>query len=538
MKVAAILPALALLAGTLGAQAPAAKPGSIEGTVTNSVTGEPVKKARVSLLATSFTTTTDAAGRFHLDSVGPGSYVISADHDGFMGTSNSAHQPSWPVTVAEEQHVHDVAIKLVPMAVVSGHVLDENGDPIPRAEVAVLRYSYQSARRRLGPSDRVQTNDLGEFEAINLQPGRYYFQVAVPRIGNIPPHTRWTRPEEAYPITYYPNAHEIAEATPTDVAAGARLSNIDFRLRKVPAYHIRGRVAGQTGGQPNTFDQFSILPSGVRASAIFQSGLQTDGSFDIAGVASGSYEASYSHAVIGKGDTPYPAQSVHVTDSDVNGIVFDLMREVEVSGTIAVEGAGPSTMPIYVALEPSESVFGAGGMAAPDGSFLIKSVPMEVCHLDLRFPPEGYYVKSIQLGDREIKNGEIDLTNGASGPLKIVLASDVGTIDGSVQTADGQPSAGTEVTVAPSEEYDGRTDLLKHATTDSAGHFHIKDVAPGDYRVSAWEIDPDQTSQSAEFRKLFDGKSAAVTVETKGAASVQLNVIGADDIARERSKLP
>jgi hypothetical protein len=35
---------------------------------------------------------------------------------------------------------------------------------------------------------------------------------------------------------------------------------------------------------------------------------------------------------------------------------------------------------------------------------------MEVCHLELRYPPEGYYVKSIYLGDREIKNGDIDLT--------------------------------------------------------------------------------------------------------------------------------
>jgi hypothetical protein len=111
-------------------------------------------------------------------------------------------------------------------------------------------------------------------------------------------------------------------------------------------------------------------------------------------------------------------------------------------------------------------------------------------------------------------------------------------VDGSVQTVDGQPSAGTEVTVAPSEEYDGRMDLLKRATTDAAGHFHIKDVAPGDYRVYAWEIDLDQSTQSAEFRKLFDGKSAAVTVGPKGAASVQLNVIGADDIAKERNKLP
>ena len=34
-----------------------------------------------------------------------------------------------------------VAIKLIPLGTVSGHVLDEDGDPIPRAQIAVERLS-------------------------------------------------------------------------------------------------------------------------------------------------------------------------------------------------------------------------------------------------------------------------------------------------------------------------------------------------------------------------------------------------------------
>jgi hypothetical protein len=147
-------------------------------------------------------------------------------------------------------------------------------------------------------------------------------------------------------------------------------------------------------------------------------------------------------------------------------------------------------------------------------------------------------VKSIRLGDREIKDGEIDLTAGASGPLNILLASDGGAIEGNVQTADGKPSEGTEITVAPSDEYSGRSDLLKRVTTDAAGNFQIKDVAPGDYRVYAWEIDLDQSPRSAEFRKLFEGRRAVVSVGPNAKASVQLNVITTDDISRERSTLP
>jgi hypothetical protein len=100
MKVAAILPVLAMLAAILRAQAPTAKPGSIEGTVTNSVTSDPVKKAAVTL-GDKYTAMTDAAGHFHFDDVPPGEYFLLPEKDGFMAARGG---PLQRVTVAEEQH--------------------------------------------------------------------------------------------------------------------------------------------------------------------------------------------------------------------------------------------------------------------------------------------------------------------------------------------------------------------------------------------------------------------------------------------------
>jgi len=545
VRLAVTLPAWTLVMLSLRAQTPAPKPGSVEGTVVNAVSGAPIKKASVSLerqtepggSAHNFSTQTDTSGRFHFDSVEPGLYVVGAQRDAYMNTQGRYGIPA-PFRVAEEKQVKEVVVKLVPLGVLSGHVFDEDGDPIPRANVTLLSYYYETGRTQLRYAGRAETNDLGEFEIINLQPGRYYLQAAGPPIHNLPVHTRWAQPEEAYPITFYPNVRQISEAAPTNVAPGARVSNLDFHLRKVPAYHIRGKVVGQTASQQEMLDQLRVDTPGARAGAIFQSGLQTDGTFDIPGVANGSYDVSYTHAVIGLSEIRYPPQSVHVVDADLNSLVFAQRPEAEVSGTIAVEGAQAQKLNIYVALDPTKSFYGTGGGAAADGSFHIAPAPMEVCHLDLRFPPEGYYVKSIRFGDREIKNGEIDLTNGSRAPLNILLASDGAAIDGNVQTADGQPAAGTEITVAPSDEYGERSDLLKSATTDTAGNFHVKDVAPGDYRVYAWEIDLDQSPRSAEFRKLFDSRSAAVSVGPNARASVQLNVITAGDIFRERSMLP
>jgi Carboxypeptidase regulatory-like domain len=544
VRLAAILPPLTLVTLLLRAQPPAPKPGSVEGTVVNSASGAPLRKASVWLesqpgpggTAHNLTTQSDASGRFHFDNVEAGLYAVGARRDAYMNTQGRYGVPA-PFRVAEEQQVTDVVVKLVPLGVLSGHVFDEDGQPIPRANVTLLRYFYETGRTQLGAAGGTLTNDLGEFEIINLPPGRYYLQAAGPPVHNLPVHTRWTRREEAYPITFYPNVRQISEAAATDVAPGTHVGNLDFHLRKVPAYHVRGHVVGQTASQQEIFDQLRVNTPGTRFGAISQSGLQADGSFDIPGVANGSFDISYTHLVIGTSGISYPTQSIHVADADVNGLVFAGRAEAEVSGAVSVEGPRPNKLNIYITLDPGNSDSGAGDRSADDGSFQIKSVPMVVCHLDLRFPPEGYYVKSIHLGDREIKDGDIDLTNGASAPLNILLASDGGAIEGHVQTADGLPSAGTEITVAPSDEYGGRSDLLKSATTDAAGNFHVKDVAPGDYRVYGWEIDLDQSPQSADFRKLFDAKSAEVSVGPNAKASVQLNVITADDIARERSTL-
>ena len=81
------------------------------------------------------------------------------------------------ITVAEEQEVKDVAVKLVPLAVVSGRVLDEDGDPMARAQVQALRYVYYGQRgaRQLNPAGFATTNDLGEYQLLDLEPGQILF---------------------------------------------------------------------------------------------------------------------------------------------------------------------------------------------------------------------------------------------------------------------------------------------------------------------------------------------------------------------------
>jgi hypothetical protein len=532
MRIRAIFAALAMFAVILRAQAPAPKPGTVEGVVTNSVTGEPLKKAAVRL-AEKYTAMTDAVGHYRFDNVTPGNYLVNADKGGFQTTSGTPPQ----VTVAEGQTVKDVALKLLPLATVSGHVFDQDGEPIPRAQVAVLRYFYGLARKQLNPVAFAQSNDLGEFEALNLPPGRYYFQVRPSALRNIPPHTRWTHPEEAYPIIFYPNASEAAQATATNIAAGAHMSNIDFRLRKMPAYHIRGTVSDQSA-RPGTDGRVQVETSDLAFGiSIAGAALQADGSFDLRGLGNGSYTVSYFH--FGSGNVFSSGQTVLVSDADVNGVTLAERPSIDVSGTVMVEGPQPNKLEMRINLVSAQGR-GQHRNSGEDteGAFVIKGVAQQAYQLQLSRVPPGKYVKSIRLGDQENNSGEIDLAEHTSASLSIVLGADGGEVDGTVQNASGQPAAATQVTLAPAEEFAARADLLKNAVTDASGNFQITDVAPGEYKVFAWESDLDGSAQSTEFRKPFESKGVAVTVGPKEKASVQVNVITAGEMEKERSKLP
>jgi hypothetical protein len=195
---------------------------------------------------------------------------------------------------------------------------------------------------------------------------------------------------------------------------------------------------------------------------------------------------------------------------------------------------------VQITLSSTKTIGGGGvnAVTGVDGTFSLAAAPPSSYDLQIFNLPPGKYVKSIRFGDREIKDGEIDLTEGAAAPLNIVLGADGGEVDGNVQTAGGQLAPATQVTLAPAEEYGGRSDLLKRTVTDASGNFQIKDLAPGEYKVFAWENDQEGSSQSAEFRKPFEGRSASVTVGPKDKASVQVTVITAGDVEKEMSKLP
>jgi len=73
-----------------------------------------------------------------------------------------------------------------------------------------------------------------------------------------------------------------------------------------------------------------------------------------------------------------------------------------------------------------------------------------------------------------------------------------------------------------------RFDLFKDATTDQHGQFRLKGVAPGEYRIYAWDDVESGAWLDAAFLRNLEGKSETVTVEPKGRQKIELKVIAAE----------
>lgn len=528
-----LLPFLAI--ASLAYANPPQKPGAVEGVVTNSVSGAPIKKALVTLRSllsrnSGYQALSDLAGRFRFDNVTPGDYGIWAEAQGYVRNAGRFFAPSQAVSVEEEKTIKDFSIRLEPLGVISGRVLDENGDPVPGAAVDGLRYSYSREGARLAHRAMATSNDRGEYRLFDLEPGRWYLRITKNMVQpNAKGRVHSALAEMDFLVTFYPGAEREAEAGSIEVAAGAELSQVDVRLRKTRVYHIRGKVI-DAGGQ-------AAAKAWVRIEGVGNVLTRPDGTFDVLGIPPGAYRVE---GEIREGHLLTSGmQQVTIEDRDVNDVIFRLEPAATVRGTAQVEGdPARKLQPVGVVLESLGGMWEAGnGQVQSDGTFAIPNVAPQTYRVTVEHRPMGLYLKSMRWGDQDLSaEGRIDVTPGG-GVLALVFGNDSGTVEGTVQSAGPGPAPIT-VTLAPNGRLAGRFDLVQTVDTQEPGaSFRLENVAPGDYKVFAWELADEDMAESPEFRNLFESKATATAVHAGEHQTVRLTTITAAEVEEARKKL-
>lgn len=278
--------------------------GAIAGVVVAEGTGLPVRRASVTLSGAELrggrSSLTDDQGRFTFQALPAGRFMLMASKAGYVNNAfgaKRAGRPGTPIQLAEGQKLERLSVSLPRGGVITGVVVDENGEPSPNTTVRVLRYVLRTGERTLQQVGQDQTDDRGIYRVFQLQPGEYVVS-AVPRnlsIGGLREtmaaeiealarqvqsarggaglggmgagpgaamltdrlaalQQQMTGMEQqqsvAYAPVYYPGTPSISAASSVMLGIGEERTGVDFQLQLVSTARVSGVIQSAAGALP------------------------------------------------------------------------------------------------------------------------------------------------------------------------------------------------------------------------------------------------------------------------------------------------
>jgi hypothetical protein len=315
---------------------------------------------------------------------------------------------------------------------------------------------------------------------------------------------------------------------------------MDFVVPRTQLFKVSGRVAPPTNvqapppagnvapGPPivNITLGFLRLEGGSGFIAMSQTYDPATGNFELRNIVPGSYAIQ---ANAGNSTARLP---IEVVNADLTNLVLSLSAGVTIQGRVQVAGGAPMpTTPVRIQLKPVFKGlphfvgFVPAAQANPaDGLFRFdRTLPGEY---RATVQAAGHYVKEVRFENSDALNSSFDLSEGRplDPTLDIVLSPNVAQLDGIVMDDRGQPLPGAQAVLVPNQNRD-RFELFKAGTTDQAGRFSMRDVAPGDYKLFAWDSLDNFAYFEPEFISKYETQGKAVHVDESARVSVETKVI-------------
>lgn len=511
----------------------------LSGTVINSLTGEPIRRALVQLYdGGQRSVFTDQDGRFQFNDLAQTMGTsLSARKPGFF-TEQELAQNSLPQKMVEVgPNATPVVLKLVPEAVITGHVHGVDGEPLENMPIKISYFRMVNGRRQWEQRGGASTNEDGEFRIANLTPGKYYV-AAGPSWNRNLMQAGQAPGDEAYPATYFPAARELSAATPIHLAPGQH-PQTDFPLKPATAFLLSGTI---TGYSPAQGVDLQVIDSSGQNPAFSTRLTPQTGQFRIRVVSPGMCILK-AHAYAAQQENLYGEialnvvanlSAIHIELTPALAIPIAIRREErkpQPASSVVTEGEGsierltPSNIPISVHLISTDRLHPdawSSVEAAPDNPLLaVRNVEpgkykVEITSFGL------WYVQSIARGDADLFRDDLIVTPGQEQPIEIVLRDDAATLAGTVQQSGGS-SSGSQATVILVAD---RAPLNPRiAQANERGDFEFSGLAPGEYKAFAFDHVDGLEYANPEALRDYDARASSIVLQPEQQATVKINLI-------------
>jgi Carboxypeptidase regulatory-like domain len=531
----------------------------VQGRVVQEPGGQGIRKVRVALRGGSnqgreqYEATTDETGQFKIGGLEPGVYMVQLERSGYA-PDGKTNRDKTTIKVVAGQDVKDLVFHMLVAGVISGKIVDADGDPLRNVDVMATVSTGRATLGNRAHMSRGATNDLGEYRIADLPPGKYVVQATPPQteVSSPAPKEKDANGRLVYVTTYFPGTLDQRRAVAVEVSAGSTVM-ANFGVLSSRAYRVSGRVMGLTASPMAQSSAsgavMAVVSQGIgqlflvgRNGKSEEQNLGEDGKFEFPNVLPGTYRA---HLIVFSDffNGQFPSirmqtisPPIEVNGSDALGLQLQVDRGGDVSGKFRAEESEKidwRELNVSLLTAPESEEEGAFEMAMPtgiatvneDGSFEFKDVPGVECQLAVGARSEkfrDYYTKSVLLGGREVVDTGFAVSPGTV--LDVLVSAKGAGIEGTVVDGEGKPVAGATVVAVPSSGKLRRPDAYQFGTTDESGHFVLRGMNPGGFLVLAFE-QMRENFRSPEFAKKYEGKGEKVELEEGGKKSVVLKLI-------------
>lgn len=417
----------------------APSPGTISGTVTTLVGGNPIVGATVQVQsafnalldaknATSsagvFTTLTDDNGSYVIEGLAPGSYSVRVEAVDFQSRTQGA------IVESNQNSMVNFALAASPGSIF-GTVTDTVGDPIAKALVTLDRNGVVI--------ETVVTDPQGYYIMENLEPGSYTIRV---------------------------EADDFETDVQGAIIEANQPTSANFSLAASPG-SVFGSVMDESA-QPISGAIVSIEANGA---VVATTRSDDDGNFVINGLAPGSYTI---HAKAEDFQQILLGLNISANEARETNLVL-VANPGNISGIVTSAATGGPIVGAVVALDVSGTLI-ASAFVDPSGAYLITGIA-----------PGSYTIKAEADRFQTSIRGVI-VTPSDTATVDFVLEENPGAIDGIVTNESGDPIEGAAVSVqiASIQSVDDMSmRILTNFTalTDEFGHYVMAGLAPGSYFV-------------------------------------------------------